>query len=231
GPANVYGFQGSPTAYPVALMKQRENTSSLPNAPEYDIEATFNSAFDWYFDTDGNTPVGQIDFVSVVIHEIGHGLGFFSSAQYNASNEGSLGFNESLLYGVYDQFMLQGINGTPLISLTEGVALGNAFTSNNVYCSSEDATAANNNAQPKLYAPNPWDGGSSMSHLDEATFIPGDENSLMTPAIGPGESNHNPGAITLGLFADMGWVLCTSEAVDCPDLGFNIGDTCDDGNA
>src|SRR5690606_9667476 len=164
-------------------------------------------------------------------HEIGHGLGFFSSAQYNAPNEGSLGFNESLLYGVYDQFMLQGVNGTPLISLTEGVALGNAFTSNNVYCSSEDATAANNNAQPKLYAPNPWDGGSSMSHLDEATFIPGDENSLMTPAIGPGESNHNPGAITLGLFADMGWVLCTSEAVDCPDLGFNIGDTCDDGNA
>ena len=49
---------------------------------EPDIITSFNSnaAVGWYFGTDGNTPPSQQDFVSVVLHEIGHGLGFTSSA-------------------------------------------------------------------------------------------------------------------------------------------------------
>ena len=30
----------------------------------------------WYYGLDGNTPAGQINFLNVVMHEIGHGLGF-----------------------------------------------------------------------------------------------------------------------------------------------------------
>ena len=49
---------------------------------EQDIITSFNShaAVDWYFGTDGNTPSRRRDFVSVVLHEIGHGLGFISFA-------------------------------------------------------------------------------------------------------------------------------------------------------
>lgn len=31
---------------------------------------------DWYYGLDGNTPAGSINFLNVVMHEIGHGLGF-----------------------------------------------------------------------------------------------------------------------------------------------------------
>lgn len=39
---------------------------------------------------------------------------------------------------------------------------------------------------------------------------------------------HDPGLVALGLFADMGWVLCTST-LDCEYLALNIGDACNDG--
>ncbi|MCK7534680.1 MAG: hypothetical protein MZV63_28610 [Marinilabiliales bacterium] len=40
------------------------------------MNATFNKEVKWYFGTDGNTPELLYDFVTVVLHEIGHGLGF-----------------------------------------------------------------------------------------------------------------------------------------------------------
>ena len=57
------------------------------NAPSgNDIQTRFNgdigvnpnclTGSDWYYGLDGNTPAGQINFLNVVMHEIGHGLGF-----------------------------------------------------------------------------------------------------------------------------------------------------------
>lgn len=57
------------------------------NAPAgNDIQTRFNgdvgvnpnclTGSDWYYGLDGNTPAGQINFLNVVMHEIGHGLGF-----------------------------------------------------------------------------------------------------------------------------------------------------------
>ena len=47
-----------------------------------DISATFSSSSSpvhgFYFGTDGNTG-GKVDFESVVLHELGHGLGFLGS--------------------------------------------------------------------------------------------------------------------------------------------------------
>ncbi|MEO1574508.1 MAG: peptidase, partial [Pseudomonadota bacterium] len=53
-----------------------------------DINATFNASIDnndnclagsnWYYGLDNNPPGSDIDFLNVVMHEIGHGLGFAS---------------------------------------------------------------------------------------------------------------------------------------------------------
>src|SRR5690625_6083781 len=44
---------------------------------DQDIRVNINCSFnDWYFGRDGNPPFGKIDFVTVVLHEIGHGIGF-----------------------------------------------------------------------------------------------------------------------------------------------------------
>ena len=69
--ASAFDDTWYPTAIADALVGQNVDTGSA------DIIASFNSEFDsWYFGTDGQTPTGQYDFVSVVLHELGHGLGF-----------------------------------------------------------------------------------------------------------------------------------------------------------
>ena len=46
----------------------------LPDDP--DIEADFNSDSPFYYGTDGQPPVGTFDFMSLVLHELNHGLAF-----------------------------------------------------------------------------------------------------------------------------------------------------------
>ncbi len=227
GPTFVYSnFANAPddSYYAGALADKIAGTDLDPGSP--DIEASFNSNFTWYYGIDGNCPYNKYDLVSVVLHELGHGLGFVSSASYSAGS-GSIGvdlFNTPL---GYDEFMLLGQNGTEILSLSQGTVLGSAFVSNNVYCGSDAATAVNGNVQPKLYAPATYSDGSSISHWDESTYPATNINALMTPQIGPGQSIHNPGPITMGLFEDMGWSLCIA---DCPLLELSIGSPCDDGN-
>jgi len=96
-------------------------------------------------------------------------------------------------------------SGTPLINYASGsAALGTALTSNNIWFHGSNAMAANSGQRVKMYAPTTWSGGSSYSHLDYATFN-NTSNQLMVYAFTDGESVHDPGAITRGLFKDLGW--------------------------
>ena len=49
---------------------------------------------DWYYGLDGNPGEDQFDFVSVVLHEIGHGLGFFAS--FRDEEDGTFGYGFEL---------------------------------------------------------------------------------------------------------------------------------------
>ncbi|KAJ3317989.1 hypothetical protein HDV06_001021 [Boothiomyces sp. JEL0866] len=71
--------------YPQALVRQNTDNLKIVN---YDIIARFNSDFDWFFPTSGNTMQGhEFDFEFVAIHEITHGLGFGSSLkEYNSAD-------------------------------------------------------------------------------------------------------------------------------------------------
>jgi hypothetical protein len=74
----VRDFAGAPvsaTWYPAALANKAAGHDLYPG--EDDIVAYFSSDFAslWYFGT-GATPPGKINFTSVVLHELGHGLGF-----------------------------------------------------------------------------------------------------------------------------------------------------------
>ena len=65
--------------YPAALA---ESLCNCEAGVATEIDANFNSAFaSWYLGTDGAAPAGQYDFFTVVLHELGHGLGFMSSFQ------------------------------------------------------------------------------------------------------------------------------------------------------
>ncbi len=176
------------------------------NGSEAEISASFNNninipGLNWYYGTDGNTPSNRIDFVSVVLHEIGHGLGFFGSMTKNGLI-GSWGYSGFPV--VYDLFTENGSGQSLLNDFAKGsVALGNQLTSNNIYFDGPNANVANGGNRVQLYAPSSWQQGSSYSHLGES--FNGTSSALMTYAIGAGETEHLPGPVTLGLFEDIGW--------------------------
>lgn len=202
-------FAGAPrggTWYPVALANKLAGKDLDP--ANVDIVARFSSVFpNWYFGTDGNTPPGDYDLMSVVLHELGHGLGFAGSAGYSGS-QGSWGFGSGFPFA-YDRFVengsAQAILNTALFP-NPSVALGDQLTSGNLFFNGPKAAAAAG-GKPQLYAPSSWEQGSSYSHLDEDSFPAGDPNSLMTPQLGQGEAILNPGAIVLGIFGDLGWTV------------------------
>ncbi|MCA9929245.1 MAG: hypothetical protein KC419_12225, partial [Anaerolineales bacterium] len=87
-------------------------------------------------------------------------------------------------------------------------ALASQLTSNNIYFDAANANAANGGRVP-LYAPVSWQQGSSYSHLAES--FNGTPNSLMTYALDPGEAEHDPGPVMLGMFEDMGWTISANQ--------------------
>lgn len=215
GAASWYrNFTNAPVAgtwYPVALANALANTDL--NGGTAEINANFSSTFSWYFGIDGNTPANRVDFASVVLHEIGHGLGFAGLAAVDTGNNacgtntvghgcvGSSGFPAG-----YDRFTTDG-NGAQLLSYANPSAqLGSALTGNvggGVFFAGANASAANGGASVPLYAPGTWRQGSSYSHLAES--FNGTPNALMTFSLGNGESEHSPGPVALGVLRDVGW--------------------------
>ncbi|REJ42069.1 MAG: hypothetical protein DWQ54_11760 [Microcystis flos-aquae TF09] len=209
--AYARGFSGLPqtnTWYPIALANSLAGQDLDPTVS--DIGSQFNSNFNWYYGLDNNVPTNQISFVSVVLHELGHGLGFLGWMD-NQSGVGSWGFGTGFP-GIYDRFTENG-SGQSLLNTSlfpnPSTALGSQLTSNNIFFDGSNANAANGGNRVKLYAPSTWSGGSSYSHLDEV--FNNTPNALMTYSIGFGESILNPGPVTLGLFKDMGWKLAGSS--------------------
>ena len=177
--------------------------TSIPTGP--DIDAQFSSSFPaFYFGTDGNT-AGKVDFVSVVLHELGHGLGLprhHGREREAPARAASLREPVHLRPVHHEQRNIAAVVPRRLRRARERAPRDRP-------CGSPDRKQRppNGGTAPRLYAPNPWQGGSSYSHLDDATFPAGNINSLMTPSIGANEVIHSPGPITLGIFADSGWVV------------------------
>jgi len=201
----VRDYEGAPaenTFYPIALAEKIAG-KDLNKPGDPDIISNFNSNFNFYFGTDGNPPLGQYDFVSIVLHELGHGLGFVGLASYQ-NQVGSWSAGQTGKPSIFTEFVNL-VDGTPIVDLPDNSEeTGNALTGNNLFFNGP-ISVNQLGFEPKLYAPSTWSGGSSYSHLDENEYFAGNENSLMSPQFGAGEAIHNPG-ITYEIFADMGWI-------------------------
>lgn len=202
-PSTVHrNFSGAPESdvyYPAALADQLAGSDLGSSA---DIVCNFGSDVTWYFGIDGNVPPGAYDFVTVVLHELCHGLGFIGSANV-VSNTGFIGQSGSPF--VYDTFINDNNSGGSLLDLNSATSnMGNALIGGGLIWAGPNGLAADV-APPGIYAPNPWEPGASFSHLREDMYLSGNANALMTPNLNTGEAIHDPGPIVMGMFADMGW--------------------------
>jgi hypothetical protein len=209
-PTSRRDFTGAPVAgtwYAIALANALFG-SDLDAGD--DINATFNgnwgtagcgSASGWYYGLDGNPPANRIDFVVVLLHELGHGLGFASLVNL-ATGAKAMGFDDA-----YMRFLENhGASPSDYPSMTDAqrvaasIATGNLhWTGANVRALSGNLTAGTVGDHVRMFAPNPQQPGSSVSHWDTAVT----PNQLMEPAITVGLP-HNT-ILEEALFRDIGW--------------------------
>ena len=215
GPVSVFrdftGALRSNTWYPIALANALQGIDL--DADDVDIGATFNSTIGttcafpnvWYYGLNASPPGTQIDFVSVVIHELCHGLGFLTFVNLTSGAK---------LMGLNDTFMLNlerhGASPSDYPSMTNAQRVaastdtGNLhWVGNNVEESSGVLTAGKVGDHVRMFAPNPVQTGSSVSHWDRVLA----PNQIMEPTYT--EPLHNP-VLELPLFQDIGWTLLTT---------------------
>jgi hypothetical protein len=206
-------FAGAPKAatwYCQALANSLAGADLAPGTA--DVNATFNSDIDnnnnclnginWYYGLDASPPGADIDFVTVVLHEIGHGIGFQT---FQGSNGAWFaGFQDAYGCLMYHQgnvppdypSMAQAQRGAcnigdPNLVFDGGCAIIEALAT---------LSAGLNNGRPRLHGPNPYQGGSSLSHWSPALA----PNQLMEPFYaGPDHTVD----LDLQLLKDTGWVL------------------------
>jgi len=191
------------TWYPIALAEKLEQQDFNANSMQtpFDITVTYNSNVNWNF-TSTNVAFNQFDFVTVILHELMHGLGFSSLGNVDEDTDvGSLrlqGFPSA--YSV----SIQNVAGANLLETfpDPSLVLGEQLTSNNLFMQTQ--SFADLNQRVRIFAPSPFNPGSSISHLDQFTFT-NTPHALMRPGISPGAIIHDPGSFALDILYDIGW--------------------------
>jgi len=197
--SNFANFPNAPDKtlyYASALANALAGKDLDPNNPE--LEITITSDAPWYYGVDGKCPPKSYDLVSVILHEMGHGLGFISGNYYDQYS----GYGRVDLPTPFDAYT-QLPDGRRLADMpSPSIETGKALTSP-LYWSGENGIKANGGVKPPLFTPSIYEPGSSVSHLDERTFSQAGANRVMTPNLDSGEVFHLPGSLLLAMFDDM----------------------------
>ncbi|MFQ5755182.1 MAG: CFI-box-CTERM domain-containing protein [Acidiferrobacterales bacterium] len=210
GPTFVFrDFTNAPfplTWYPSALADKLAGMDLNPGVE--DIGASFNSDVDddvvlgtthWYYGLDGNAGT-DVDFVTVVLHELVHGLGFVSLVELGSGAK-FVGFDDSFMRHLEHH----GASPADYTAMTDiqrvnaSISTGNLhWTGPSVVSAGDKLSAGVSGGHVQMFAPNPAMAGSSVSHFD--TVLTPDE--LMEPfATTPTQSI----GLALQLLFDIGW--------------------------
>ena len=146
--------------------------------------------------------VGEYDFKSTMMHEMLHAYGFLSYVD-------EAGNNRYAQWTKFDSFIGTSA-GAKVVNLT-GYKFNTAYNTNltggagGLYFLGANAVAAYGGPVP-LYTPNPWEAGSSVSHLDDSTFT-GAQTQLMNAMAEAGLGIRTLSAVELGILTDLGYTV------------------------
>ncbi|HAL44938.1 MAG: hypothetical protein A2Y12_07090 [Planctomycetes bacterium GWF2_42_9] len=158
----------------------------------------------WNFGSDA--PIeGEVDFRSIITHEIGHSLGWDSTYDKMFDDWGWMYTTRPYgLYGgltAWDENLVDSSGNKPI---TRGKGTPGNFnqTDDPVYFDGENATALYGGLVP-ITAPATFSYASSLLHLDEATF--GDM--VMSSSIASGQMARTLSDLEWAMMEDMGWTV------------------------
>jgi hypothetical protein len=204
----VRNFPGAPvtnTWFAVALANSLRGSDATPGVS--DIDGIFNSSLDagcipslpggFYYGFDHNPPAGKLDFLPTASHELAHGFGFAtfvdlaSGAKLSGSDDIFMTFLEDHSTGLFYPAM------TDAERVAASINTGNLhWVGANVAAASGLLSAGKVGTHVQMYAPNPQQVGSSVSHFDPSLT----PTELLEPSnFGPFQS------ITEAAFFDMHW--------------------------
>jgi hypothetical protein len=213
------------TWYPAALADALSGRDINPEIPA--ILAKFNIRIEgdptclggrrWYYGFDHNPGV-NVDFLNVIMHEIAHGLGFESFT------EETTGAFTGGMPGIYDVFIRDLTQGVTWAEMTSNaLRRTSAINTGKVVWDGPLVNAQTSflskglgpNGAVLLYAPNPVEPGSSISHWD-TSLTP---DTLMEPFITANLRASDGVDLTTCLLADIGWTLnLTGSCLHLPDI-------------
>ena len=147
----------------------------------------------------------QYDFKSTMMHEILHAYGFLAYVDQP-------GYNTGTSWTKFDSF-IQTKSGTRVIS-SGTYRFNTAYNTNltggggGLFFGGPNAIAAYGGPVP-LYTPNPWQAGSSVSHLDDKTFT-GAAEKLMNATVSTGLGLRTLSAVEIGILKDLGYTVTSN---------------------
>jgi subtilisin-like proprotein convertase family protein len=208
-----YNFTNAPyanTYYPQALANK---IAGGDLSGINDITAYFNSAIgttcafpkSWYYGLDGNPAGDQIDFVTVVMHEIGHGLGFqtyvttSTGARFNDRDDIYMKFLEDHSLGLGWGAMNDAQRATSAVDTSDLHWTGSAV----VAAGGSLSAGRHAGGHVQMYAPASIVSGSSVSHWDTALS----PNEMMEPSY---TTDMTDPSLARDLMTDLGWDFATT---------------------
>lgn len=209
-PAQSMNFSGAVYAntwYPRALANHLSAAAVNPvmsvsfNSQLEGNPSCFSSAR-WYYGYDHNPGPNQFDLLEIVMHEMAHGLGFFTFVDLSTGTKLS-GYDD-----IYMKFLRDNSLNKSWPEMTNAERSASAkdngdlvWTGSQVQHMRPTLNNGTQNNYPRLYAPTTLAAGSSVTHWDSNVTYVDNANELM-------EYQHTEPfdiALTVALMRDLGW--------------------------
>lgn len=185
--------------YPISLAEKIANKNM--NGDNVDISVVVNEGINWHYGIEPAGVEGKFDLISILTHEMTHGLGFQSLVSvFNHS------VDTSRKLSIFDSFIVDGLNNHLYPnSYMQGPAVAyHVITKDALYFKSPHYNLIYPDSLIALYSPKIYAAGNSIHHLDDKKnqYV---NNKLMRPGFARGDYLRQIDVQTKSILHDLGW--------------------------
>ena len=217
--ATSRGFDPGVGSFGTGVIREKVLNGIDRNAAVTDGVVDVNWGNNWEIssnqaDIDGT----EFDFFSTMFHELAHALGFSSDIFEDGTDTFGTVPGNAGTWAAFDRFITD-VNGNPVINpanpvldqtLWDTQKVGGPSPAGGLFFNGPNAAAANGGNPVGLFTPNPFQDGSSVSHLDDDN--PALADLLMASVTDFGPTTRTLSDIEWGIFADLGYTKVPEPA-------------------